>query len=175
MKRRVLETGSGQRLELQATWYGEKRWFDARYEPQFDAQGGVTGVLGYVRDITERKWHEEALWESEERFRSVLENSQDCIYRFNLQNGHYEYISPSAKKIVGFAEELRAQDIETAFAHIHPDDIAAMQAALAHLEESGEAEVEYRQRAKSGDYRWISNHMALTGSRRRAVSRRQHS
>ena len=45
---------------------------------------------------------------------------------------------------------------------IHPDDMPAMQAALARLEKAGQAEAEYRQLAKSGDYRWISNYMSLT-------------
>ncbi len=45
---------------------------------------------------------------------------------------------------------------------IHPDDLSAMQAALALLEETGQAEAEYRQRTRGGDYRWVSNHMKLT-------------
>lgn len=114
-------------------------------------------------EVTERKQMEESLRRSEERFRSVLDNSLDCIYRLNLQTGRYEYISPSAKKIVGFSgDELAAQDVERAFAMIHPDDIPAMQAGLSHWEETGEAEVEYHQRTKGFDYRWISNHMSLT-------------
>jgi PAS domain S-box-containing protein len=105
---------------------------------------------------------EEALRESRERLRSVLDNSRDCIYRLNLQTGRYEYISPYAERIVGFSpDELQAQDAETALAMIHRDDVPALRAALARLEETGEAEAEYRQRAKSGDYRWISNHMSL--------------
>jgi hypothetical protein len=44
---------------------------------------------------------------------------------------------------------------------IHPDDMPAMRAALACLEETGEGEVEYRQRAKSSNYRWICNYVTL--------------
>jgi light-regulated signal transduction histidine kinase (bacteriophytochrome) len=44
---------------------------------------------------------------------------------------------------------------------IHPDDMSAMPAAFAKLQESGEAEAEYRQQTKSGDYRWISNRMSI--------------
>ncbi len=44
---------------------------------------------------------------------------------------------------------------------IHPDDLPAMRAALEQLEYAGKADVEYRQRAKSGEYRWFSNRMSL--------------
>ena len=104
-----------------------------------------------------------ALRESEERFRSVLDHSLDVIYRLNAQTGHFEYISPSAETVVGYSpDELIAQDAETALAMIHPDDLPAMRAALARLEECGEVRAEYRQRTKSGEYHWLSNHMSLT-------------
>ena len=96
------------------------------------------------------------------RFRSVLDNSLDCIYRLDLQTGRYEYVSPSAEKVTGFSpEELKALDPDTAVAMIHPDDMPVWQAVIARLEKTGEVEAEYRQRTKNKDYRWISNHMSL--------------
>lgn len=55
-----------------------------------------------------------------------------------------------------------AMDEETGMAMVHPEDLPAMRAAVARLEETGRAEAQYRQRAKSGEYRWLSNWMALT-------------
>ena len=104
-----------------------------------------------------------ALRVSEARFRSVLENSRDVIYRLNLQTDRYEYISPAVASVVGYtAEELAALDRESTSAMIHPDDRPAMGQALARLEASGQANAEYRQRAKDGGYRWLANRMALT-------------
>jgi len=53
------------------------------------------------REVAERRKAEEALSESEARFRSVLDNSKDFIYRANLQTGIYEYVSPSVKEVWG--------------------------------------------------------------------------
>jgi len=115
-----------------------------------------------LTDITERKRTEEALRDSETRFRSVLNNSRAVIYRLNVQSGQYDYISPSVEKVMGFsAEELKAQDVPTALAMIHPEDLPAVLEAHAHLDVSGESDVEYRQRARNGEYRWFSNHLAL--------------
>ena len=104
-----------------------------------------------------------ALRESEERFRSVLEDSRDVIYRLNIQTGRFEYISPRAETVVGLPrEDLMAQDSEAALAMIHPDDRPAMRAAIERLHETGSAEAEYRQLTKNGEYRWLSNAMSLT-------------
>ena len=114
-------------------------------------------------EVDERKRAEELLRESEARFRSALDDSRDVIYRLNLQSGRYEYISPSAEAVVGFSPtELMLQNTETSLAMVHPDDRPAMQAAVARLEETGKAELEYRQRTRSGSYRWLSNYMSLT-------------
>ena len=117
-------------------------------------------------DVSEHRRADEALRTSEARFRSVLENSRDVIYRVNVQTGHYDYISPSVETVVGFSpNELASMDVETSQAMIHPDDAPAMRDAVARLETTGTADVEYRQKAKDGDYRWLSNHMSLVKER----------
>ncbi len=130
--------------------------------PIRDGGSKTMGVVLVFRDITKRKHAEDALRESESRFRSVLDNSRDVIYRLNVQTGRYEYISPSAETVVGFSpEELMAMDAETSLSMVHPDDLPAMRAALARMEETGKGELEYRQMTKNGEYRWISNNMSL--------------
>ena len=136
--------------------------FDLTFYPIKDAHEKISQFVVFAQDITDRKLAEQALQESERRFRSVLDNSRDVIYRLNVQTGRYEYISPSAEKVIGFSpEELMAQEVETALAMIHPDDLPAVKAAHARLEQEGESDVEYRQRTTSGEYRWLSNHLSL--------------
>jgi PAS domain S-box-containing protein len=56
---------------------GEAEFFDGSYIPQFDSFGKAEGLIGYFRNITERKRVEEALKESEARFRVAQEMSPD--------------------------------------------------------------------------------------------------
>jgi len=126
------------------------------------AEDKTIGCVVNLVEITDLSRAQQALAESEARFRSVLDESRDVIYRLNVQTGRYEYISPAAEAVVGFSvDELMAMDGEASLATIHPDDAPAMQAAGARLLADGKADLEYRQRAKNGEYRWISNHMSL--------------
>jgi PAS domain-containing protein len=48
--------------------------------PRFDEKGDLVGVIHVVRDITERKKAESMLKESEERFRTIVKNSEAIIF-----------------------------------------------------------------------------------------------
>ncbi len=123
---------------------------------------GTPAFQTVIRDITKRRKAEEARNEIDERFRSALSNSRDVIYRANVRTGAFDYISPSVETVTGFTPaEMMALSVATAAELIHPDDLPAMKAAIEKLEQWGSADVEYRQRTKSGDYRWLSNRLTL--------------
>lgn len=63
----------------------------------------IPHIVSVVRDITERKQAEEALLESEEQYRSILNASPDNITITDLE-GHILMISPAAKKMFGFEQ-----------------------------------------------------------------------
>jgi PAS domain S-box-containing protein len=81
----------------------------------------------------------------------------------NLHTGNYEYVSPSVETLVGYSPEaFMDTDWQTALAMVHPDDAPVLRDALERSEEAGQAEAEYRQRAKNGAYIWVSNCMTVS-------------
>jgi len=67
VRRRVLETGTGVRDEMQLTYRGKKHYFDTTIEPVFDAAGAVIGITGASTDVTELRETAEALREAKKK------------------------------------------------------------------------------------------------------------
>ncbi|MDX1663407.1 MAG: PAS domain S-box protein [Candidatus Promineifilaceae bacterium] len=162
---------------------GARRWIAIRGRVQFAGEGSgrvPTRLNAVVADITvqraaagapqqpqqrtlqaeiaERREVEEALHESEMRFRELLEGSLDAAYRRDLQNDRYEYMSPTIERITGFTpDEINKLTMEQVWRHIHPEDHEAVRSAVEEGDSAGKGFVEYRFRHKDGHYRWLSD------------------
>ncbi|MBV1770249.1 MAG: diguanylate cyclase [Candidatus Desulforudis sp.] len=61
---------------------------------------------------------------TEERFRQLIENGQDVIFRFRIKpNHHWEYVSPAVTAITGYSPEEFYNDPTLHLRIVHPDDI----------------------------------------------------
>ncbi|HSB00792.1 MAG TPA: PAS domain S-box protein, partial [Anaerolineales bacterium] len=81
-----------------------QRWYELSLSPLLDANKALIGQVITGRDITDRKHAENQLLESEARFRQIVENASDIIYRVD-SNGHINYANPSTMRILGYESE----------------------------------------------------------------------
>jgi PAS domain S-box-containing protein len=81
-----------------------RRWYELHLSTLRDENQLVTGRVVTIRDITRRKQAESLVQESEARFRQIVENASDLIYRFD-GNGYLTYANPSALHLMGFEKE----------------------------------------------------------------------
>lgn len=119
-----------------------------------DADGNATGISGTIRDITESLKTQEALQESEEKFRILAESSPFAIMIY--QNDRWIYTNPAGERICGFSsEELYNLNF---WDFVHPDDLAVVQSRGKARQGGGQAPKSYEFRiiAKDGIEKWVA-------------------
>ena len=90
---------------------GEYRWLFNKGVPRFGADGVFLGYMGSAVDITERMGTEQALRESEERYRTLAETAIRCDYDPD-QNSTILFANPAVANVFGYASgELIGQKI----------------------------------------------------------------
>jgi PAS domain S-box-containing protein len=154
-RRETLEKGEGsyilERRYLHAD--GHTVWNLTSVSLIQDSQGNPSHLVCLHQDITERKEAEEKLMQSEERFRSLIQNASDIITILD-SDGTIRYESPAVERLLGYHPEERVG--EKAFDYLHPEDRSRVESTFADaLENPGEvqAPVEFRLRNKDGSWR----------------------
>jgi two-component system cell cycle sensor histidine kinase/response regulator CckA len=115
---------------------GNRRWFQIRTRPVYDAQNRLTKVYGVARDINEKKVLEKKLHEytadlerlvkertrtlqdSEEKYRQLFENANDAV--FIAQDGFIKFANPKANEMTGRSSDELTRVPFTEM--IHPSD-----------------------------------------------------
>ena len=69
-----------------------------------DENNAVVSYEGTVEDITNRKHAQEEVRETRERYRQLVENANDIIYRCDA-HGNFTYVNPTVRKILGYTEQ----------------------------------------------------------------------
>jgi PAS domain S-box-containing protein len=129
---------------------GELR--DIHAMAEYDSQRRV--VFGIIQDITERKQMENALRESEERFKRITNEMVDLVAQFDARI-NYVYVSPSYERILGYRpDELIGFP---AVNYLHPDEVKKAVQEISLVLNSGEGLVQFRYRHKDGTYRWFES------------------
>ena len=96
-------------------------WLELYSFPIMDKDNNPSGIVEYVRNITERKKAEISLRESEQRFRTVADFTYDWE-SWIAPDGTYIYVSPSFERITGYQAQEFINRTELLEEIIHPDD-----------------------------------------------------
>src|SRR5664280_1501158 len=83
---------------------GANRYVGTSISLHKDSSGKPIGFGGVIRDTTERKRAEETLRQSEEKYRTILENIEDGYYEVDL-TGEFTFFNDSACRIFGYSQE----------------------------------------------------------------------
>jgi PAS domain S-box-containing protein len=74
------------------------------YSPIHDSEGAVVGVSAIGQDVTERKRAEEAIRESESKFRAFVETTEEWVWAMDM-DGRHSYSNPAIERILGYRPE----------------------------------------------------------------------
>jgi len=93
--------------------------FDTYKMPLRGKDGEITGMLGIARDITESKSAEEALRESNERYRNLFMANIDGMLVADATTRKFRYANPAICRMLGYSEE---EFMQMGMADIHPKE-----------------------------------------------------
>lgn len=135
---------------------GEIRHVASRGQCQVGVDGTVTSVFGVFHDVTDLKRAEDALGESEMRFRLAADGASAGIWDWLDVNSDAEWWSPKFYELLGYEEGEIAPTLANFAAMLHPDDQASTFALVEeHFKGNARFVTEYRLRTKQGTYKWF--------------------
>jgi PAS domain S-box-containing protein len=134
---------------------GKSGWVSGTYAPHRNADGEIVGVIGLVRDVTERKKTEGQLRTSEDKYRNILHFAPIGIYEARPE-GTLVAANRALVRMLGYssADDMLARGLTEIYAD--PDDLAAI---VRRYEEGGLVRgIEVSWKRKDGTPLWVELH-----------------
>lgn len=134
---------------------GRRRWFHWTEAAVRDAAGHFLEYQGVGRDVTEVRRSEQALRESEARFRQLAASISEVFWLSTAARDALLYVSPSYERVWGRRAEDLYEDRWDWLQAVHPDDREWVRHAATFQQAASHYEVEYRLLRPDGEIRWI--------------------
>jgi len=145
---------------------GSYFWVEDRQQIVRDAEGKPVEIVGSWMDVTARKEAEETREKVRSRLDLLLGAAPAVVYSF-AASGDFAptFVSDNIEGMLGYRPEEYLKDAAFWRAHVHPEDLAEVEAEQVRLFETGAHLSEYRFRKKDGSYRWVSDEQHLIRDR----------
>ena len=152
---KALKTGKTQKPYLLELYRkdGGRVWLEIDESPLIDKEGNVIGIVGAARDFTERRRVEEALRDSEEKFRTLTETNAAAIFIY--QGNNFRYVNPATEAITGYSKEelltMKFWDV------VHPEfkELVKERGLARQRWITVPMRYEFKIITKSGEERWV--------------------
>lgn len=134
---------------------GHTVWVESTNRVLRDERGALIGHQSMTRDTTARKAAEDRLRVSEDRYRTLAEQSHDMISRHDA-DGTFTYMSSACRALLGYEPgEMTGKGPE---AFVHPDDMVMVrESVIAGIRADEPTTIACRMRHKAGHYVWVES------------------
>jgi PAS domain S-box-containing protein len=133
----------------------EFQWTDWEFIALQNDQG-ISEIQGIGVNVTDKVIAEQALQNSEQKFRLLAEHSEDIISVSDLE-GTLQYVSPSIEKVLGYhREEMEGHPVVN---YVHPDDVKAFKIPQERpaFNRIDNLTLRYRIRTSNNEYIWLES------------------
>ncbi len=137
---------------------GIRRSIEASISLVVDSAGEPAGFRGLARDVTERIEAQDALKESEERYRTLLQSMHDLVFVHDVHDHYVQYYTSSKGLLFVSPEEFMGRHVR----NVLPPDVAEQYLeSMRRVRTSGESEtIDYALEVSGQEY-WFSNTMSV--------------
>lgn len=155
--KKAFNSGKSSQFESTLNWEGQQKIFSVKIYPIFK-DDTVVAAAKICRDITEHINIKNSLFESEERYRLVVDATENGIWDWSI-NTNEVYYSDQWKAQLGYQPDELKNEFKTWEDLLHPDcKKRAKQSVVTFLENPTNFFIEeFRLKHKDGSYRWIYN------------------